>query len=85
MSTVTAILEPDVDGTLHLPVPEEFLAGKVRVVATLEPLSNSGLSAAMGEASSSDPVSGLLGFWKGNFVFTEGWEEPLEEFRETFE
>ncbi len=35
MSTITAILEADADGTLHLPVPEELRRGKVRVVATL--------------------------------------------------
>jgi hypothetical protein len=34
MSTITAILEPDADGTLHLSLPKELLRGKVRVVAT---------------------------------------------------
>ena len=36
MSTITAILEPDADGTLHLPLPVELRHGKVNVVATLE-------------------------------------------------
>jgi len=36
MSTITAILEADVDGTLHLPVPQNLRRGKVKVVATLE-------------------------------------------------
>ena len=36
MSTITAILEADADGTLHLPVPEMLRRGKVRVVATLQ-------------------------------------------------
>jgi hypothetical protein len=36
MSTITAILEPDVDGTLHLPIPEEMRSSKVKVTATLE-------------------------------------------------
>src|SRR5258706_6876016 len=36
MSTITAILEPDIDGDLHLPVPGELRGGKVKVVATLE-------------------------------------------------
>lgn len=36
MSTITAILEPDADGTLHLPVPAELQHRKVRVVATLQ-------------------------------------------------
>lgn len=34
MSTITAILEADADGTLHLPVPEMLRRGKLRVVAT---------------------------------------------------
>ncbi len=36
MSTITAILEPDADGTLHLPLPEHLRHGKVKVVATLD-------------------------------------------------
>ena len=35
MSTVTAILEADPDGSVHLPVPEELRGGKIRVVAHL--------------------------------------------------
>ena len=36
MSTITAILEPDVDGTLHLPLPAEMRSSKVKITATLE-------------------------------------------------
>ena len=36
MSTITVVLEPDADGTLHLPLPMELRRGKVKVVATLE-------------------------------------------------
>lgn len=36
MSTITAVLEADADGTLHLPVPPSLRRGKVRVVATLQ-------------------------------------------------
>ena len=36
MSTVTVILEPDADGTVHLPVPPELRHGKLRVVASLQ-------------------------------------------------
>ncbi len=35
MSTITAILEADADGMLHVPVPEELRGGKVAIVATL--------------------------------------------------
>jgi hypothetical protein len=38
MSTITLILEPDADGTLHLPVPAELRHGKIEVTATLKPL-----------------------------------------------
>ncbi len=37
MSTITAILEADADGTLHLPLPAELRGGKVKVEAKLEP------------------------------------------------
>lgn len=36
MSTITAILEAEADGTLHLPVPASLRRGKVKIVATLE-------------------------------------------------
>ena len=36
MSTITAVLEADADGTLHLPVPQNLRHGKVKVVATRE-------------------------------------------------
>jgi hypothetical protein len=36
MSTITAILEPDADGTVHLPVPPELQShGKLRVTARI--------------------------------------------------
>lgn len=36
MSTITVILEPNADGTLHLPLPPELRNGKVKVEARLE-------------------------------------------------
>ena len=47
MSTITAILEPDADGTLHLPLPAELRRGMVKVEAKLEaaPAETSGTSA----------------------------------------
>lgn len=35
MNTITAILEPAADGSLHLPVPEELRHTKIKVVALL--------------------------------------------------
>jgi len=39
MSTITAILEADADGTPHLPLPTELRHSKVKVVASVETLS----------------------------------------------
>ena len=36
MSTITAILEADADGTLHLPLPAELRKSRLKVTATLE-------------------------------------------------
>ena len=36
MSTITAIIEPDSDGCVRLPVPEEMRGGNVKVIASLE-------------------------------------------------
>ena len=36
MSIITAILEPDADGSLHLPLPAELQHRRVRVEARLE-------------------------------------------------
>jgi hypothetical protein len=41
MSTVTAILHVQPDGTLHLPLPAELRHGKVEVVATLTAVNDS--------------------------------------------
>lgn len=35
METIVAIIEPNADGTLHLPLPEALRHGKVAVTATL--------------------------------------------------
>lgn len=41
MNTITVILEPDADGSLHLPLPPELRHGKVKVEAKLEPVPES--------------------------------------------
>jgi len=40
MSTITAVLDADPDGTLHLPLPAELRSSKVKVTATLESVSS---------------------------------------------
>jgi hypothetical protein len=38
MSTITVVLVPSEDGTLHLPVPAEWRHQAIRVKAELEPV-----------------------------------------------
>ena len=41
MSSITAILQPAADGSLHLPIPSELVgSGRLRVVAWLAPVSS---------------------------------------------
>ena len=71
MSTITAILEPDADGTLHLPLPEELRHGKIRVTATMQPATEVSPRAKAGV------WSGRSGFW-----MSSDFDAPLEDFRE---
>ena len=57
MSTITAILEADADGTLHLPVPQNLRRGKVKVVATLQPEEETTIQQA--EAKPGTPLEAL--------------------------
>jgi hypothetical protein len=38
MDTIVAVLEPDADGTVHVPVPIALRGAKVRVTAKMEPV-----------------------------------------------
>jgi hypothetical protein len=66
VSTVTAILEPEADGSLRLPLPPELRKGKVRVEAKLEAV-----------AKRNKPQFGCLA---GNIEFGPDFDEPLEDF-----
>lgn len=70
MNTGTAILEPDADGTLHLPVPAEWLNRPVRVKASLE----------LVEARENPATFDLRGFGclKGRIEYSLDFNEPLE-------
>lgn len=39
---ITVIVEPDADGTVHVPLPPELRDGRVRVTVTTEPVTASG-------------------------------------------
>jgi hypothetical protein len=70
MSTITAILEPEADGTLHLPVPEELRHGKVEVTATLR-------SVPEAEPLRERPFGTIKGIW-----MAPDFDDTPEEFRE---
>lgn len=50
MSTITAILEADADGTLHLPLPAGLRRGKIKVEATIRPAAESEVRSTREEA-----------------------------------
>ena len=75
MSIITATLEPDADGTLHLPLPPELRSGKIKVEAKLEP-------------ADAKPRRARAGVWKdlrGEFWMSADFDAPLENFKEYME
>ena len=72
MSTITAILEPDADGTVRLPLPPELRHAPVKVTATLETAS----------APEARPRFGCLA---GKIQLPPDFDEPLEDFKEYME
>jgi len=69
MSTITAILEPEPDGSLRLPLPPELQHGKVKIEARLEPA----------ETTKLKPQFGCLA---GKIWVAPDFDEPLEDFRD---
>lgn len=76
MSTITVIMEPAADGTLHLPVPAEWRYQRIRVKAEMEPLE--------AETNEDAAASNLKGFGclKGKIRMAPDFDEPLEDFKE---
>lgn len=74
MSTITIILKPDADGTLHLPVPPAWSQTLLRVTAELEP-------AADAPEAAGQELKGF-GCLKGKIRMAPDFDEPLEDFRD---
>lgn len=72
VSTFRAILEPEADGTLRLPLPPELRHGKVRVEAKLEAV----------ESTGPRPQFGCLA---GKICLAPDFDEPLEDFKDYME
>ena len=75
MSTITAILEADADGTLHLPLPAEWRKLSIRVKAELEPVEQP----LPGEGTESLKGFGCL---RGKIRMAADFDEPLEDFKD---
>jgi hypothetical protein len=80
MSTITAILEPDADGTLHLPLPPELRHTKIRVTATLE------ATEQVGERPTREAAMAALHCLRTKGTFKEisdpvAWQRDLREDR----
>ncbi len=78
MSTITAILEADADGTLHLPLPAEWRKLSIRVKAELEPVE------AVAQPSPGEGTGSLKGFGclRGKIRMAPDFDEPLEDFKD---
>lgn len=77
MSTISAILTPAPDGTLHLPLPTAWRHQPIRVKAELEPVAAETSVATSG-------ISDLSGFGclKGKIWMAPDFDEPLEDFKD---
>ena len=73
MSTVTAILEADTDGSVHLPVPEELRGGKIKVVAMLTAVPEEAATATSGGSNVRDWARSVRGSVRG-FPISAGSE-----------
>lgn len=74
MNTITAILEPNADGTLHLPLPEAWRNQAIRVKAELEPV---------GPASPENPRNFKgFGCLAGKISILPDFDEPLNCFKD---
>lgn len=77
---IAEIMEPNADGTLHLPLPAAWRDRPIRVTAELEPVESR--APTMSETDSG--ASGLRGFGclKGKIWLARDFDEPLEDFKE---
>lgn len=73
MSTIRLTLEPDKDGTLHLPLPPELQQGMLKVTATIEPVP---------QAPAPDAKLKGFGCLKGKIHISPDFDEPLEDFKD---
>lgn len=78
MNTLTAIIEPDADGTLHLPLPSAWRHQPIRVKAEMEPV---GSASNNTDAGKSLNLQGF-GCLQGKIWMAPDFDEPLGDFRD---
>jgi hypothetical protein len=78
MNLISTIIEPDADGTLHLPLPKAWQHQAIRVRAELEPIG------AASERAGEDSARDLKGFGclRGKISLSPDFDEPLEDFKD---
>jgi hypothetical protein len=87
MSTITAILEPHADGSLHLPLPPELRHRRVRVEAKLEAADESetiprlATSAMLGQRKEALAALRALGGLKDMIPDPAAWQREQREDR----
>lgn len=78
MNLISTVIEPDADGTLHLPLPKAWQHQSIRVRAELEPV---GAAAERGKAGSPENLKGF-GCLRGKISLSADFDEPLEDFKD---
>ncbi len=78
MNLITTIIEPDADGTLHLPLPKAWQHQSIRVRAELEPC---GVASEREMAGSVENLKGF-GCLRGKISLSPDFDEPLEDFKD---
>jgi Protein of unknown function (DUF2281) len=78
MNLITTVIEPDADGTLHLPLPKAWQHQSIRVRAELEPI---GASSGRGIESPAKDLKGF-GCLRGKIFLSPDFDEPLEDFKD---
>ena len=74
MNLITTIIEPDADGTLHLPLPKAWQHQAIRVRAELEPVGDV-TAGSVGELKG-------FGCLRGKISLSPDFDEPLEDFKD---
>jgi hypothetical protein len=78
MSTLTAVFDPNPDGTVHLPLPEELRTRKLKVFAILTPIES-------GEEFSQKIATTGFGCLKGKIHVAADFDAPLADFHDYME